>query len=187
MEKRKSKQVCYKVTHLLLSSSSQCWTIVSEMMAIPDDKAHEFGFTIKPRQSRRIGKQTITDLGFADDLALLSDGSSTVEQAQEILLALETQAARPSSMLRKPYMSLNQRSNEPLRTMNGSKLQQVQSLKYPGAWIVSTSQDMHVRKEQAWKAINSLQKIWKSNLLRQVKVNVFQTLVEPVLLYGSET
>ena len=34
-------------------------------------------------------KQTITDLGFADDLALLSD---TVEQAQEILLALETQA-----------------------------------------------------------------------------------------------
>ena len=90
-------------------------------------------------------------------------------------------------MLRKLYMSFNQRSNEPLRTMNGSKLQQVQGLKYLGAWIASTCQDMHVRKGQAWKAINSLQKIWKSNLPRQVKVNVFQTLVEPVILYGSET
>ena len=46
---------------------------------------------------------------------------------------------------------------------------------------------MHTRKGQAWKTIKSLQKIWKSNLPRQVKVNVFQTLVKSVLLYGSET
>ena len=42
--------------------------------------------------------------------------------------------------------------------MNDSKLQQVQDFKYLDAWIASTSQDMHVRKGQAWKAINSLQK-----------------------------
>ena len=59
--------------------------------AIPEGKAQELGFTITPRQSRRIGKETITDLGFADDLALLSD---TVDQAQELLLALERQAAK---------------------------------------------------------------------------------------------
>ena len=44
----------------------------------------DYCFRIKSRQSRRIRKQTITDLGFGDDLALLSD---TVEQAQEILLS----------------------------------------------------------------------------------------------------
>ena len=37
-------------------------------MAIPDDRAHEPGFTIKPRRN---GKQNITNLGFVDDLALL--------------------------------------------------------------------------------------------------------------------
>ena len=60
--------------------------------------------------------------------------------------------------------------NEPLHTMTGSKLPQVQDFKYVGAWITSTSQDMHVRKGQAqsWKAISSQQKIWKSNLPRQV-------------------
>ena len=74
-------------------------------IAIPDDRAHELGFTIKPRQSRRKGKQTITDLDFAEDLALPSD---TVEQAQEILLALEEQVAKvglhvnAKSLLRKP-------------------------------------------------------------------------------------
>ena len=40
---------------------------------------------------------------------------------------------------------------------------------------------------QAFKATDSLQKLWKSDLPRQVNVNIFQTLVESVLLFGSET
>jgi len=59
--------------------------------AIPLDKTEELGFTIKPRQTRRIKKQTITDLGYADDLALLSD---TIDQAQELLLSLEQEAEK---------------------------------------------------------------------------------------------
>ena len=155
--------------------------------AIPEDKAQELGFTITPRQSRRIGKETITDLGFADDLALLSD---TVDQAQELLLALERHAAKIGLQInskKTEYMSFNQSSNVPISTLNGSKLQKVHNFKYLGAWMASTSQDIHVRKGLAWKSINKLQKIWKSDLPRQLKVNIFQTLVEPVLLYGSET
>ena len=44
-----------------------------------------------------------------------------------------------------------------------------------------------MRKDLVLHALNSLQNIWKSNLPRQVKVNVFQTLVEPLFLYGLET
>ena len=37
-------------------------------------KEHEdLGFTITPRKSRRIGPVTLSDLDFADDIALLSD------------------------------------------------------------------------------------------------------------------
>ncbi len=155
--------------------------------AIPIEKTEELGFTIRPRQSRRFGKQTITDLGFADDLALLSD---TTEQAQELLLALERQAEKVGLKInakKTQYMSFNQTTNTPLKTMNGNTLQPVKDFKYLGAWIASTRQDMHVRKGQAWQAINKLQKIWKSELPQQTKIKVFQTLVEPVLLYGYET
>ncbi len=39
----------------------------------------------------------------------------------------------------------------------------------------------------SWKACNKLNKIWKSNLSNAIKVKTFKTLVEPILLYGSET
>ena len=47
----------------------------------------EKGLTIRPRQSRRIpAVKVITDLDFADDLALISD---TIEQVQKLLSDLE--------------------------------------------------------------------------------------------------
>ena len=155
--------------------------------AIPEDRAQELGFTIKPRLPRRIRKQVITDLGFADDLALLSD---TVEQAQELLLALEQHAAKVGlkiNVKKTQYMTFNQISNHPLCTSSGRQLQQVHDFKYLGAWIASTTQDFHVRKGLAWKSINKLHQIWKSSLPRKLKIQVFQTLIEPVFLYGSET
>ena len=42
-------------------------------------RTEEPGFTIKPRQSRRIGPKVVTDLDFADDIGLISN---TTKQAQ---------------------------------------------------------------------------------------------------------
>ena len=42
----------------------------------------QLGFTISPRRSKRQSIVTLTDLDFADDIALLSD---KIEQAQSIL------------------------------------------------------------------------------------------------------
>ena len=50
---------------------------------------HTLGFTVKPRQSRRIPAETVTDAGFADDIALLSD---LITQAQELICRLEDSA-----------------------------------------------------------------------------------------------
>ena len=118
---------------LFLFSSSQCWTLIVSEWSYRITGHMNLDSSSKPRQSGRIEKQTITDFGFANDLALLSD---TVEQAQEILLALETKAAKVGLHInakKTQYMSFNQTSNEPLCTMNGSKLQQAQDFKYLGA------------------------------------------------------
>ena len=47
--------------------------------------------------------------------------------------------------------------------------------------------DFEVRKAVAWKAATRMVKIWKSNLSRKCKINIFTSTVESVLLYGAET
>jgi len=44
-----------------------------------------------------------------------------------------------------------------------------------------------VRKAQVWVACNKLSEIWKSNLNRNLKIRLFMTTVESVLLYGCES
>ena len=39
----------------------------------------------------------------------------------------------------------------------------------------------------AWTACNKLDKIWRSDLDRIVKIKIFRAAIEPILLYGSET
>ena len=49
----------------------------------------DYGLIIRPRQSRRVPAVTVTDLDFADDLALLSN---TIQDAQSLLHDLEVAA-----------------------------------------------------------------------------------------------
>ena len=52
-------------------------------------KEKELGFTLQRKRSRRTPAITVTDLDFADDLALLSE---EIDQAQKVLHRLETEA-----------------------------------------------------------------------------------------------
>ena len=52
---------------------------------------------------------------------------------------------------------------------------------------MSTNKDIRVRKAKAWKALNDMCKIWKSDISRSVKARFFFATVESVLLYGCET
>ena len=42
-------------------------------------------------------------------------------------------------------------------------------------------------KAQDWRACNKLSNIWKSTLPRDMKLRLFTTTVEPVLIYGAES
>ena len=73
-----------------------------------------------------------------------------------------------------------------LITLNGSKLKQIEDFKYLEAWILSSEKDMNTRIGQAWKALNKMEKIWKSNLKKDLKVGFFCDKVDSLLLYGAE-
>ena len=152
-----------------------------------DGKEEKLGFTITPRKSRRVGPLNITDLDFADDIALLSD---TVAQAQELLKNVENAAlcvGLHMNAKKTQFMAFNQPTCVEIKTVEGSPLEEVNDFKYLGSWVKSTEQDIKVKKALTWKACNKLTKIWNSTLSRHLKIRLFQATVESVLLYGCET
>ena len=153
----------------------------------------QFGFTITPKQSRRIQAKTITDLDFADDIALLSD---MIEQARKLLLAVERECIAVGldiNAKKTKFISYNTMEEFQLLLADGTCIKRAvtqagtQDFQYLGSWIDNTWQDIKVRKGQAWAALNKMDTIWKSTLKRETKMDLFKATVESVLLYGCET
>jgi exonuclease III len=146
------------------------------------------GLTVAPRRSSRFPAVKVTDLDFADDLALISD---TIEKAQRLLHDLETAASDIGlhvNDLKTEFMLVNIDDPEPaITTLDGKALKQVQDFKYLGSYIADSRKDFNTRKGMAWTACIKLQKIWNSKIPAALKRKFFKACVEPVLLYGSET
>ena len=84
-------------------------------------------------------------------------------------------------------MAYKQPDDITIKTKSGELLKKVQNFKYLGGWAASSEQDFERRKALAWSACNKMKKIWKSNMNRKIKVQLFRATVESVLLYNSET
>ena len=129
----------------------------------------------------------VTDLDFADDIALLSE---LINQAQDLLTSVESSAAQIGLVMnakKTKVMAYNQDDEVKIITRDGSQLEVVQDFKYLGSWVDSTENDIKIRKGEAWRALNKLKKIWKSDLSRDIKISLLGSAVESVLLYGSDT
>ena len=151
-----------------------------------EGKEEELGFTLTPRRSRRHPKEAITDLDFADDIALCSDA---VKQAQELLLRVEKECAFVGLGLNGPktkYLKYNIEDDTPLHTSDGTVLECKDDFKYLGSWVDSTEKDIAVRKALAWYALNGMDRVWKSNMKSGLKKRFFVACIESILLYGCE-
>ena len=147
-------------------------------------KENELGFELERRKSSRHPAVSISDLDFADDIALLSEN---VEQAQLLLTQLEVEAAKVGLHLngkKTKVMTYNQPGQVNITTRNGDSLEIVENFKYLGSWMESTEKDFEIRKALAWSSCHKLKKIWNSTLSRRIKVKLFIATVESVLLYG---
>ena len=154
--------------------------------AIPDDSV---GFMIQKRLSRRHPAKYVTDLDFADDIALLS---GTMANAQTLLTAVEENAAAVGlhiNMKKTEYIRIGDFSGDthPTLRVSGGEIAEVADFRYLGSWIMSSNKDFVVRRACAYEAANKLWRVWKSGCSRNTKIRVFKATVESVLLYGAET
>ena len=78
-------------------------------------------------------------------------------------------------------MAINYSDPVILYTLSKEIMKIVEDFKYLGSSTASSEKDIAVRKALAWKALNKLDKIWKSILSDEVKLNTFTTLIESTL------
>ena len=151
-------------------------------------RGKDLGFTVNPRRSRRYPAVKVTDVDFADDLALTTD---TAEQAQDLLLSLELAANSVGLHLNESKtkyirVNLSESDSTVIKAASGQEIEQVDDFVYLGSRIMSSEKDFDVRKAKAWRACHQLKATWKSGKRRDLKIRVFGATVESVLLYGSE-
>ena len=149
------------------------------------DKIRENGFELTKKRSRRYPSKAITDVDYADDIAILAN---TPDQAETLLHSLERAAAGIGLYVnahKTEYMCYNQTGD--ISTLEGTPLKLVEKFTYLGSSVSSTEKDIETRLTKAWTAINRLLIIWKSDLTDKMKRSFFQAAVTSILLYGCTT
>ena len=144
------------------------------------------GLTLKRRQSRRHPEEVLSELAYADDIALLDN---TLKEVEDLLHRVEEAAQSIGLFLnasKTKYMHLNPTSDELLHALNGSEIEKVDDFLYLGSYT-NTPHDIDTRIGKAWGAIHSLSKVWLSPIKRSTKMRVFKASVESILLYGSDS
>ena len=147
------------------------------------------GFTIHRRQSSRRPASYLTDLAFADDIALLSDNT---EDGQLLLNSVEHFALSVGLRINRKkteYMLVGLKEPRPDNQLSISegKIEKAEDFKYLGGWVKSSEKDVNVRIALAFDAINKLKNVWTSSCSAEVKMKIFKTIVQSILLYNSET
>ena len=141
---------------------------------------------IKERAGSRAPEKHLTDLDYADDIAVLGFSRAN---AQSLLTSLEKAAAAVG-------LKINAKKTkalvvgEPLGCsfrVGSTVLDEVGDFSYLGSWVKSSAKALAERKGQAWTAASQLWKIWRADLGDELKRKVFKATIETVLLYGADT
>ena len=149
------------------------------------DKIRKNSFEMTKKRSRRYPAKTITDAGYADDIAILAN---TPDQAETLLHSLERAAASIGLHVnahKTEYMCYNQTGD--ISTLEGTPLKLVDKFTYLGSSVSSTVKNIDTRLTKTWTAIDRLSIIWKSDLTDKMKRSFFQAAVLSILLYGCTT
>ena len=124
------------------------------------DKIKENGFKLTKERRRRYPAQTISDVDYADDIALLTNAPAQAETQQHSLERAAVGIGLHVKAQKTEYMCFYQRGD--IFTLNGSSLKLVDKFTYQETSVSSTEQ---------------LLVIWKSDLTDKIKHSFFQAAV----------
>ena len=150
------------------------------------DQNNTLGLLLKKRNGSRNPAQYLTDLDFADDLALIAESISNTELLLHSLEEACSAVGLICNESKTEFISTSS-NQDSLKASSGRDLKRVEDFKYLGSFIMDSNKDFKTRKAMAWVACNKLDKIWLSNLHRSININLFGATIEPILMYGSET
>jgi len=193
--------------------------VIDYVMRLAMENVDAQGFMLTMRKSDRVPATYITDLIYADDIALFSN---TRKAAQILINRVEEEAKKVGLHINCPktkYMVIgNKDDNTPLVTEKG-QIEQVKEFKYLGSYICTDIykteirnisnkkqiindsdniikpmkikedlKDLNINYAKAWSNIVNMNYIWQSTSIPDDhKLQIFQTTIESILLYGAET
>lgn len=135
----------------------------------------------------------INVLAFADDVALISEDPTGLQQLAEVLINEAKLVGLEISESKTKYMVVGrnvENSNRPNLNVGNKTFQRCNEFKYLGFTINQSNEEDHeinLRIASANKSYWALDKLFKSKILsRNTKVNIYKTIIQPVLLYGVE-
>ena len=161
--------------------------VIDYIMSMAIDGKEKLGFILSPKRSRRYPAEVITDLDYADDIALICH---EIAQAKKLINRVEIEAAKNGlhfNAKKTKMMKFNEESINDVKYISGGSIGEVANFKYLGGWMKCCQHDVKARKAQAWMACHKLKKIWKSSISGEIKIRFFLATVEAVLFYNSET
>jgi hypothetical protein len=140
-----------------------------------------------------LGEERLTDLDFADDVALLADSWMALALMLERMEAV-TQDYGINISTKKTEVMCVRREQERLAVedvvMRGEMLKQVDEFVYLGSVFTADgrcTRDVERRKAVAATAYNTLEsKIWRRReISRGIKMRIFNAVVLPIMMYGA--
>ena len=136
-------------------------------------------------KKQTIHRETIIDVDYADDIALLANASA---RAKSFLNSLRQAAGGIGLHMtadKTEYMCFSKRGD--ISTLNDGSLKLVATFIDIENSISSTENEINKGVAKTYKAIDRLSVMWKSDLSDKIKRDFFQATAMSILLYGYTT
>jgi hypothetical protein len=135
-------------------------------------------------------KERLEDLGYADDICLLAQISSDMEEKSKRLKEEAESAGLYININKTKGMRVNT-SNTQKFSIEDTEIEEFESFVYLGSVVSKTGgteEDISSRIKKANGVFVQLYRIWRNhNISKRIKIQIFNMNIKSVLLYACET
>ncbi len=136
-------------------------------------------------------EQRLTDLDFADDIALLAENDLTLQAMTDNLINCAAPFGLVISGQKSKIMRVGTNTQPQSIKAQGSTLDEVEQFTYLGSCIAqdgNVEEDINARLGKAAAVFRRMNNIWSSKTLNlDIKIRLYTTIVMSTAIYASET